>query len=222
MNMARFDSTGHASCTRTARARSRRGSAVRRTVRLGGAPRRRLGRPAFAPDGQHVAAATASGKVLIWRLDRPSRPEQVLVGHHGDINTLDYSPDGRIVTAGSDRTVRVWNPAEGNAGRSSRDIEMRSPPRCSCLAESRCSRRATTARSTVGCSLGRRACSAADRRRPALGRSGEPRRTGLRLSVEAGDVRVFRCEVCGSLGRCARSRARSAAQSLTPRSGSGS
>ena len=65
-----------------------------------------------APDGQHVAAATATGKVYIWRLDRPSAPERVLVGHHGGINSVAYSPTGRIVTAGTDRTVRVWNPAK--------------------------------------------------------------------------------------------------------------
>jgi WD40 repeat protein len=68
---------------------------------------------AFAPDDEHVAAATATGKLFIWRLDHPSTPERVLTGHHGGINTLDYSPDGRIVTSGYDRTVRVWNPSKG-------------------------------------------------------------------------------------------------------------
>jgi WD40 repeat protein len=51
--------------------------------------------------------------LFIWRIDRPDRPARVLLGHHGDINMLGYGPDGRIVTAGSDRTVRVWNPATG-------------------------------------------------------------------------------------------------------------
>ena len=68
---------------------------------------------ALSPDGEHVAAATAIGKLMIWRLDQPDRPSQILSGHIGSIQMLAYSPDGRIVTAGSDRTVRVWNPANG-------------------------------------------------------------------------------------------------------------
>jgi WD40 repeat protein len=66
-----------------------------------------------APDGQHVAAATANGKLYIWRLDRPWTPERVLAGHHGSINSVSYSPNGTIVTAGADRTARIWNPAKG-------------------------------------------------------------------------------------------------------------
>jgi len=31
------------------------------------------------------------------------------------VNALDYRSDGRIVTAGADRTVRVWNPRDGSA-----------------------------------------------------------------------------------------------------------
>ena len=83
-----------------------------RTITLNGAPKD-VWDVAVSPDGKHVAAATATGNLLIWRLDRPGRPDQVLVGHVGSINMLAYSPDGRIVTAGSDRTVRVWNPAKG-------------------------------------------------------------------------------------------------------------
>ena len=83
-----------------------------RAIRLGGGAKP-VWDVAVAPDGQHVAAATASGKLYIWRLDRPSAPERVLSGHHGSINAVSYGPDGRIVTAGADRTVRVWNPAKG-------------------------------------------------------------------------------------------------------------
>ena len=60
-----------------------------------------------------MAAATESGEIPIWRVDRPARPERVLKGHRGHHNGLAYSRDGRIATAGSDRTVRVWNPAGG-------------------------------------------------------------------------------------------------------------
>jgi WD40 repeat protein len=82
-----------------------------RTIRLRGGPRL-VWDVRIAPDGRHVAAATATGKVLIWSLDRPNTPERVLAGHHGNIDSLSYSPSGRIVTAGTDRTVRVWDPAK--------------------------------------------------------------------------------------------------------------
>jgi WD40 repeat protein len=113
LNIARFDSTG----SRVVYADNAGAIGVldlrsRRAVRLGGLHGVAWD-AAFAPDDEHVAAATATGKVLIWRLDHPSTPERVLTGHRGDINTLDYSADGRIVTSGYDRTVRVWNPSKG-------------------------------------------------------------------------------------------------------------
>jgi WD40 repeat protein len=38
---------------------------------------------------------------------------RLLVGHTKDVRTIAYLPDGRLVSGGSDRTVRVWNPATG-------------------------------------------------------------------------------------------------------------
>ena len=39
-----------------------------------------------SPDGRRVAPRTGAGKLLVWRLDRPARPERVRAGHHGDVN----------------------------------------------------------------------------------------------------------------------------------------
>ena len=63
----------------------------------------------FSPDGERVAALPERGDLVIWRLDRPARPERTLDGHRGHVNELDYGPDGRLVTGGSDRTIRVWD-----------------------------------------------------------------------------------------------------------------
>jgi WD40 repeat protein/DNA-binding SARP family transcriptional activator len=68
----------------------------------------------FSPDGERVAGMSGRG-ILIWRIDRPARPERRLRGHRARVNELDFSRDGRIVTAGADRTLRVW------------DIDGRSP-----------------------------------------------------------------------------------------------
>jgi WD40 repeat protein len=67
----------------------------------------------LSPDGTHVAAVPEQGEVLIWDLARPARPAQTLEGHRGKVLALAYGPDGRIVTAGADRTVRIWDPGGG-------------------------------------------------------------------------------------------------------------
>jgi WD40 repeat protein len=85
-----------------------------RELTLGGAPKIVYGAE-FSPDGEHVAALPERGGVRVWRIDRPVRPVQVLKGHRGRVNELAYGPDGRIVTAGADRTVRVWDPGGGPA-----------------------------------------------------------------------------------------------------------
>jgi len=84
-----------------------------RELRLGGTPDVVYGAE-FSPDGRQVAGVPERD-VLLWNLDRPDRPERVLEGHRGPVNALDYRSDGRIVTAGADRTVRVWNPRDGSA-----------------------------------------------------------------------------------------------------------
>jgi WD40 repeat protein len=113
MNVARFDTTGQ----RIVYANAHGAITVQdlrtgRRISLKGAPHD-VWDVAASSDGNHVAAATSIGKVFVWRLDQPDRPERVLVGHDGDINAIAYSPDGQIVTAGSDRTVRVWRPTTG-------------------------------------------------------------------------------------------------------------
>jgi WD40 repeat protein len=87
-----------------------------REVTLGGARKTGIIWGAeFSPDGKHVAALPEKGDVLVWRVDRPTRPEYSLKGHRGRPNELAYGPDGRLVTAGADRTVRVWDPGGGSA-----------------------------------------------------------------------------------------------------------
>ena len=83
-----------------------------REAALGGAPSPAYG-ALFSPDGEHVAAYGGRGDVVIWRRDRWSRPERAFKAHRGDINTLAYGPDGRLITGGTDRTVRIWGPRGG-------------------------------------------------------------------------------------------------------------
>jgi WD40 repeat protein len=111
---ARFDPTGRRIIYATAK-----GPVVvhdlqsGRDILLRGAPKDVLD-VVVLPDGKHAVASAAGGQVLVWRLDSPAHPIRRMTGHRGDINTLGASRDGHIVTAGSDRTVRVWNPLTGH------------------------------------------------------------------------------------------------------------
>jgi WD40 repeat protein/DNA-binding SARP family transcriptional activator len=82
------------------------------TIRLGGAPSS-VYDAHVSPDGRQVASSTESGTILLWRLDRPAAPYRSLPGH-GAIDALDWSRDGRIVTANADMTVRVIDPVSGH------------------------------------------------------------------------------------------------------------
>jgi WD40 repeat protein len=76
-------------------------------VPLKGGPKKVFG-AVLSPDGNYVAAAPESD-ALIWRVDRPAQPVSVLKGHRGPVNWLDISRDNRILSAGSDGTVRIWD-----------------------------------------------------------------------------------------------------------------
>jgi WD40 repeat protein len=82
-----------------------------REVTLGGAPKTADG-AWFSRDGDRIVGASRRG-IAVWRVDRPERPERVLEGHRGTINELSFSSGGRFVTAGADRTARVWDPTGG-------------------------------------------------------------------------------------------------------------
>ena len=76
-------------------------------VTLGGTPPDAWG-ASLAPDGRHVVVL-GQHDFFVWSIDRPSQRGRPLGGHSGPVNDLDFSADGRMVTAGSDHTVRVWD-----------------------------------------------------------------------------------------------------------------
>jgi WD40 repeat protein len=111
--VTRFDSTGHRVIYGDATGRlviddMRSG----REIRLGGAPKN-IYDVRVRPDGKYAAAGGESGQIMVWRLDRPAKPVHVITGHRGHVNAIDYSADGRVLSAGADRTARIWNPRGG-------------------------------------------------------------------------------------------------------------
>jgi WD40 repeat protein/DNA-binding SARP family transcriptional activator len=215
INAARFDSTGR----RIVYADGKGGITVKgvrsdHSVSLGGAPKD-VWDVQVAPDGEHVAAATAIGKLLIWRLSQPARPEVVLTGHNGDINALAYSPDGRIVTAGSDRTARIWNPAtrkqvvlRGHHDELTTAIFVSNGARVLSASSDGTLRLWDSGRGDALAVLQSGKSPVFD---VAASRDGR-----IATADEAGVVRVFGCEVCGTLDQVRTLARARAARSLTP------
>ena len=90
----------------------------------------------FSPDGASLAAADATSKVSIWRVadviaaakakaagdQDATKDEQAeapapalsLADHQGAVHAVAWTSDGKqLLTAGADKTVRLWNAADG-------------------------------------------------------------------------------------------------------------
>ncbi|MEM9807924.1 MAG: NB-ARC domain-containing protein [Cyanobacteria bacterium P01_D01_bin.56] len=67
----------------------------------------------FSPDGQHLATGVDE-EIRLWQVENR---QQVMTytGHSGWVNTLVFSPDGKMLASGSgqDQTVRLWTVATG-------------------------------------------------------------------------------------------------------------
>ncbi len=82
---------------------------------------------AFSPDGSHILTSSASG-AQYWSVSSSTEesikdgfgnrrfhlPDRSFIGHTGEVYHGSFSPDGtRIVTAGADKTARIWNVRTG-------------------------------------------------------------------------------------------------------------
>lgn len=75
-----------------------------------------VSRIAFSPDGRTIAAGTFNGTIHL--LDTRYRfPVAELRGHSGAVTALMFDPSGtRLVSAGNDRTLRMWDLSGGMVG----------------------------------------------------------------------------------------------------------
>lgn len=55
-----------------------------------------------------VAAGDWSGAIAIWDIAEPATPITVLSGHEFEVTSLAQLPDGRLLSAGNDGTIRTW------------------------------------------------------------------------------------------------------------------
>jgi WD40 repeat protein len=69
---------------------------------------------AFAPDGKSLAVGGFDGQVYQFQTD--GKFIRAMPGHTAGVAGLVFHPTGTLlVSAGKDRTVRLWNPANGTA-----------------------------------------------------------------------------------------------------------
>ena len=62
---------------------------------------------AWRPDSNSLASASLDGTVRLWELN-DGREIKKWNAHGGGVTAIDYVRDGRIVTAGKDRTAKLW------------------------------------------------------------------------------------------------------------------
>jgi cytochrome c len=83
-------------------------SSAQAQLRGHGGPVRAL---AISPDGTRAISGSFDTSAIRWSLSR-NVAEQVLRFHDGAVNAVGYLKDGRVVTAGADAHIAIWNPGQ--------------------------------------------------------------------------------------------------------------
>jgi WD40 repeat protein len=66
------------------------------------------------PDGRYVISTYGHDGATLAMYDLASGSvQQILEGHQGDVNAVDFLSDGRLISASDDHTLRIWNLEDG-------------------------------------------------------------------------------------------------------------
>jgi cytochrome c len=66
---------------------------------------------AISADGATALSGSFDTSAILWSL-KTNTARQVLRFHDGAVNAVAFLPDGRVVTAGADARIAIWNPGE--------------------------------------------------------------------------------------------------------------
>ncbi len=71
---------------------------------------------ALHPEGNILAIANENANICLWNLEtQEPEPVQTLAGHENRVQTIRFSPDGKLLLSGShDRTLKVWDWQQGS------------------------------------------------------------------------------------------------------------
>jgi WD40 repeat protein len=63
----------------------------------------------FSPDGKLLAVGDSSGAVTLWNPTTGDRVGAPIIGHAGDVASVDFDANGRLVTVSDDGQLRLWD-----------------------------------------------------------------------------------------------------------------
>ena len=80
---------------------------------------------AWRADSNVLASCSEDGQIILWEMNEGKQVKK-WDAHGGGVLSVDFAPDGKLVSGGRDKTVKIWKP-DGSALRTitaSDDIVM--------------------------------------------------------------------------------------------------
>lgn len=75
---------------------------------------------AFSPDGSELATADRQGTIKLWgelrKIAENSEPRRIFKGHTSAVANVSFSSEKELVSVGTDKAVRIWDPQSEVSG----------------------------------------------------------------------------------------------------------